>query len=203
MKKVVTTLSIVNFIVLFTHGQGITENKFDFLKIPNTLNEAIFYEKELRSKDVSYDHFVGIGEGLYPNKRHYNLTTVKTFSRKDSSLDYSVDYYSSDDDSIRVVLYEWKNSIISPQEENLFASDTVFMDTPRGKVVALDAKFSELQKALTAALAKPTFKRIHSKVSSETKRDDLKWEYPGKPNVYLLMFKHKGYREIRMTVYLD
>jgi hypothetical protein len=164
-----------------------------------TLTDAVAFEKEVGSKDISCDHFVGIGEGLYPNKHHCILTSVKSFLRtQDSSANYSIHYYSSADDTVRTVLYEWP-----VQEQPNYQNDTIQIspDNSEIQIQKLDSAFSKLEAKIASILGAPTLKEIHQTVSDETQRDDIKWEYPGKVNVYLLMFKHSGYREIRMVTY--
>ena len=162
-----------------------------------TLKEAIRSEKQINSKDISYDHYVGIGEGLYPNKQHYNLTSVKTFLRVDSNMNYSINYWSSNDDSIRVVLYEWNRQYITQEND----TSSIYVDRQNPQL--FDKKFTKLEKSISSVLGKPTVKIISPNVSDETQRDDIQWESANSLNVYLLMFKDKvGYREIRMVTYL-
>ena len=164
-----------------------------------TLTESVAFEKEIGSRDISYDHFVGIGEGLYPNKNHYILTSVKSFLRtQDPNGNYSIHYWSSADDSVRTVLYEWTSQI-----PLTYHNDTMDISPSHSeiKIRKLDQTFSKLETKLISLLGSPTLKEIHPLISIETQRDDIKWEYSNKINVYLLMFKHSGYREIRMVTY--
>jgi hypothetical protein len=162
-----------------------------------TLKEAIAFEKQINSKDISYDHYVRISDGLYPNKQHYNLTSVKTFLRADTSMNYSINYWGSNDDSIRVVLYEWNRQYITQQ------NDTSIISVERSNSQLFDEKFTELEKRISSILGEPTIKIINPNVSDETQRDDVQWGLANSLNVYLLMFKDRaGYREIRMVTYL-
>ncbi|HMT75948.1 MAG TPA: hypothetical protein PKA77_17880 [Chitinophagaceae bacterium] len=162
-----------------------------------TLKEAINFEKQIDSKDISYDHYVEIDEGFYPNKQKYNLTSVKTFLRADTNMNYSINYWSSSDDSIRAVLYEWNRQYVSQQ------NDTASMNVDQSSPQLFDAKFIELEKSISSVLGKPTLKNINPILSEETQRDDIKWVSPNSLNVYLLMFKDRGgYREIRMATYI-
>jgi hypothetical protein len=90
-----------------------------------TLNEAIAFETKINSQDNSYDHYIASGEGLYPNERHYNLTTVKTYLRGESDIDCVVNYHSTADDSVRVILYEWKPKILLYRGATLLLSRTM------------------------------------------------------------------------------
>jgi hypothetical protein len=164
----------------------------------STLKEAVIAESKIGSKDTSFDHFVEIGDDLYPNSLQYKLTAVRTFLRRaDPDINQSVNYWSSDDDSIRVILHEWSVNAVSRQND----TTTFRTSNSENQFQKMDIKFFELEKELTSALGNPSLKIIDPDISAETKRDDIKWEYPGKLKVYLLMFKNIAYREIRLITY--
>jgi hypothetical protein len=65
--------------------------------------------KTLLGRDVSPQHKVSIGEGLYPNKNGFDLETPRAYKIiEDSLITLVVDfYYTKQDESVKVSSYEW------------------------------------------------------------------------------------------------
>jgi len=129
------------------------------------------------------------------------LANKKRFRRPagDNRLEYTIEYYTSPDDSIRVVLYEWNMPTVGPGGIN--RGDSGY-DKPVQN--ALAKQFSEVRDEITRTVGNPSQINIEPGYANVTRRDDCKWLSPEKPKVYLLMFKRDKnlYRQIRLVVYL-
>ena len=78
---------------------------FEHLKI----NTAVDFELKNKSEDVTPTHLIGIGEGIYPNKKNYELETPRTF-KKDNKPNFQIEtsyYYVAANGSVKVILYQW------------------------------------------------------------------------------------------------
>lgn len=172
---------------------------------PSTLKSAVAIERQLGSKDISYEYTVGIDTSLYPNKLHYRLPKVKRFMRPGTTdgMAYTLEYFATSDDSIRTILHEW-NIEEEPNDSALINSALLNSDSPQTNVInAFNRKFATLDSTFTSLLGKPAIKDIKSSFLEETERDDVKWQGSNQLNVYLLMFKRdiNTYRQIRLIVY--
>jgi hypothetical protein len=73
------------------------------------LTGAIKSEKKNGSKDITPDHLIEMGEGIYPDKNKFELATPKSCSRKQRS-EFQIEteyFYCAKDSSIKVILYQW------------------------------------------------------------------------------------------------
>lgn len=154
-----------------------------------TLSEAIKVEKKLKSKDVTQSHLIGIGEGIYPNENSFELATPKTYKRLDGNYELEIEYfYTSDDESVKVILYQWDYSPNSSKDK---------------KHERFIKKFHTLKRQISKRLGQPTFEEINSDSPTSSYRDGIKWIKEGKVNAYLFMFGNKtnDYKQIRLAVY--
>ncbi len=73
------------------------------------LKSYLAFEKSNNSKDESYDHFVEISEGIYPNFNKKKLKKEsKRFIREDKSKFISeANYYYDHDNNVKLIFYEW------------------------------------------------------------------------------------------------
>ncbi|MBO9562231.1 MAG: hypothetical protein J7621_05625 [Niastella sp.] len=169
---------------------------------PATLTEVAAMEQKLYSQDVSYSFMVKVGENLYPNKLHFDLTKTKRYLRTITreGMEHTVECFATADDSVRVILHEWsvpKN--VTTQLSNTGSGDPA----SQTKVVnVFNNKFTSLDSSLTRLIGKPTVRDIKTGFQKEIGRDDVKWT-GNQLNAYLLMFKRDNdvYRQIRLIVY--
>jgi hypothetical protein len=166
---------------------------FEKLKI-NTVEK---FERRNKSKDITPTHFIGIGNGIYPNKNQYKLETPRTFKRLEKpSFQVEIEYfYRLPDSSVKVILYQWD---YLPSKENQ-------LDTSK-KFSRFQTRFNQLNDSLTKELGTPML--INKKATvpfGETFRDDIKWQSVHGMNAYLFMFgnNQSGYRQIRLAIYKD
>ncbi len=73
------------------------------------IKTAIQLERQKHSKDITPDHLIGIGEGIYPNKNNYILVTPRTFEINEKpSFKLETEYfYVVNDSLVKVILYQW------------------------------------------------------------------------------------------------
>jgi hypothetical protein len=138
-------------------------------------------------KDISPDHLITIGEGIYPNPKRFNLTTPRTFEKKTGGFRLTTDYYYTSSDSlVRVILYQWDKSRTRDQKKEF------------------QKQFDKLRQSLTDKLGEPKEIEINQKkFNDETFRDGIKWT--GKVNAYLFMLGRdkNEYRRIRLAIYSE
>jgi hypothetical protein len=207
LRRFITILTIYFPTVLF--GQIKDSIKLDSLFLTHlelttsklgelNLTEVLKFEKKANSKDITPDHFIELGGGIYPNNKHYKLKTPKTFSRiADSIITIQTEYYYSKKSIIRVILYEW-NETPSPQNDFSFENN---LDST--KINAFQEMFNMIKISVSNHLGKPIQENIES-VNEKTFRDDVKWESATGVNAYLFMFgNNSGYRQIRLAVYKE
>jgi hypothetical protein len=116
-------------------------------------------------------------------------------------MEYTIEYFASPDDSVRVILHEWNVA----QDPNLKRNygDSENSDSTQSVVAkTFESKFINLDSTLTALLGKSIVRDIKSNFLEETERDDVKW-VGNQLSAYLLMFKRDTdiYRQIRLIVY--
>jgi hypothetical protein len=171
--------------------------EFEQLKIKAVIKS----EHERRSLDITPDYFIGIGEGIYPNKNNFVLGTPRTYVIKERpnfklEKDY---YYSIIDSSVKVILYQW--DYLKKEK-----SDFLEAENYKKKFKVFQTKFEDLKGELIKELGQPTETNIeHNKIKDETFRDDFKWNSKNGLNAYLFMFGNNsnGYRQIRLAIYKD
>lgn len=154
-----------------------------------TLAEAIKVEKKLKSRDITPSHLIGIGEGIYPNENSFELATPKTYKRLDGKFELEIEYfYTSNDNSVKVILYQWDDS----PNSNIDKKHERFIK-----------KFQTLKRQISNKLGQPTFEEINSENATSSYRDGIQWIKEGKVNAYLFMFGNKtnNYKQIRLAIY--
>lgn len=177
--------------------QGNKFNEFNKLAI----KEVIKVEEEKNSKDITPDHLIGIGEGIYPNRNKYILATPKTYEIKERpNFKLETEYfYAVDDSLVKVILYQWDYL----QKNN---SDFFEKENYTKKFKAFQTKFDTMTLQLTKEFGEPISKKIEQrKIKGESFRDDLKFKQVDGLNAYLFMFGNNinGYRQIRLAIYKD
>jgi hypothetical protein len=169
---------------------------------PATLKELDAVEQKIGSQDVSYSFMVKIGENLYPNKLHFDLTKTKRYLRTITreGMEHTVECFATADDSVRVVLHEWSvpKGVTTPLT-NAGSADPA---SQTRVVNAFNNRFTNLDSSFTKLLGTPIIRDIKTGFQKEVGRDDVKWA-ANQLNAYLLMFKRDGdvYRQIRLIVY--
>ncbi len=153
-------------------------------------------EIERTSEDITPDHLISIGTGIYPNKNNYKLQTPKTYKLKENKgLTLETEYFLDSKNTVRVVLYQWdysKNkSFLTNKERNK-------------KFKIFKAKFDQLVASLTSKLGEPTDIELGSENNPENYRGGIQWLY-GSKNAYLFVFGNDlgEYRQIRLAIYGD
>ncbi|MBX2923755.1 MAG: hypothetical protein KF746_16245 [Chitinophagaceae bacterium] len=170
-------------------------NTFDTLDVKTVIK----LEKQKRSKDITPDHLIEIGEGIYPNKSKYILATPKTYEIKEKP-NFKVEteyFYGVNDGLVKVILCQWdylqKNNSNSFKKENYTKKSKTFQ-----------TKFETLTSQLTKEFGEPFSKSIEQdKIKDKTFRDDYKFKRADGLNAYLFMFgnDNSGYRQIRLAIY--
>ena len=162
------------------------------------LSEAIKYDKKLKSKDVTPDHLIKIGESIYPNKNGFILATPTAFERLEGNdFKLKVDYfYTPEDSSVKVILYQW----------DLFSNNSELTEREiQVKYQKFQNKFDYLRSELMKELGAPSSIEINSIISKSNFRDGVKWMNGNGLNAYLFMLGNDGnkFRQIRLAVYKE
>ncbi len=200
MKNKLITLSLFALTSCITNKpvfQDQNFNEFEKLRV----NTVIKSERKKRSKDITPDHLIGIGEGIYPNKNNFILATPKTYEiRERLRLRRETEYfYSVADSSVKVILYQW--DYLTKSQQDRFGKENFSK-----KFKTFQNKFDDLVTELIKELGEASEKNVEqSKIIDETFRDDLKWRNKNGLNAYLFMFgnNNNGYRQIRLAIYKD
>ncbi len=166
-----------------------------------TLNYALELERKLNSQDISPDYRIGLGKGIYPNEKNYELEISRNFKRIEKpNFSLEVDYHFTKDSTVRIIMYEWNDL----KKENGVRFSTDKQRAKRRKV--FKSKFDSLTKKLTEEFGNPTFVEIESnkKPLDGNFRDGIKWKNNGM-NAYLFAFgnNENSYNQIRLAIYND
>ena len=150
-----------------------------------TVAKAISRDIAHKYKDVSPDHLISIGQGIYPNSKKFDLATPRTFEKREGAFRLSTDYYYSTPDSlVKVILYQWEKARTRDQKKEF------------------QKLFDKLKQSLTDKLGEPQHVEINQKkFNEETFRDGVKWT--GKVNAYLFYLRRDKteFRRIRLAIY--
>lgn len=151
------------------------------------LKYGLELERRLGSKDITRSRRVGLGKGIYPNKRNFKLEISRDLKRvTDSSFSQKADYHFTQDSTIRVIMYEWNRGKIE------------------GSGNAMDKKFNHLKKILDNYFGEPYFTEFPTdSVGKRAYRDGVKWQNKNGLNAYLFAFRGRNtsYSQIRLSVY--
>jgi len=197
--KIIALLTILLLTSCVTDKHILDKHKFaDFEQL--NLKTAIEFEKKGSSKDITPDHLIEIGEGIYPNKNNFVLATPKTYKSKERpNFELETEYfYSVNDSTVKVILYEW-NYLTKRKSD--FLEEEKFSK----KFKVCQKKFVSLKCKLTKSLGDPLEINIEqNKTSDGTFRDDVKWKSNNGLNAYLFMFGNSdGFRQIRLAIYKE
>ena len=177
-----------------------TLNYYFFSSSGLCIEKVIDFEKGINSVDATRNYFVLIGEGIYPNKKKFNLDKTIDYKRIEcpyfaTNINY---YYSKKENLVRVILFEWN---VFKETDDIFTND---MDIEQ-KDKVFKEKFSKIETVLTSLLGTPTYKEIESEKGGANCRDGIKWINEGTLNAYLFMFggNETNYRQIRLAIYKE
>jgi hypothetical protein len=181
----------------FTNLLNLIFTKIDSL----ALTHVNLIEQNLKSKDITPDHFIGLGESIYPNRSHFKLETPRTYERiEDSTFTNQIEYYyTKDDGSIKAVLFEWNKT------EN--STDDFFSITENPKATArkFQQKYDNIEQYITEQIGKPKKRDIESAKHKDPFRDDVIWKSDSGLVIDMFMFGNESqhYRQIRLTIYKE
>jgi len=181
----------------FTNLSNLIITKIDTLN----LSDVISIEQNMNSKDITPDHYIALGESIYPNKMKFKLETPKTYERiEDSTFTNQIEYYyTKNDGAIKAVLFEWNKT------ENNKDDFSSIDENPKEKAIKFQNKFSKIEKYITDKVGKPMKSNIESAKHKDPFRDDVMWEAENGLVVYLFMFGNESqhYRQIRLAIYKE
>lgn len=167
------------------------------------LRDAIAFEKRAHSEDITRKYLTGISEGIYPNINKYVLATPQTFKHKQRGFEIETAYYYSlQDSSVRLVLYEWNEPV--DRKDRGFSIRPIKSKAQLTKAYEkFQIKFDELRLELTKAMGEPYEIKIEHTNKEDTFRDDVKWKTKNGLNAYMFMFgnESQSFRQIRIAVY--
>jgi len=146
------------------------------------IKSYLAFEKSNHSKDESYDHFVEISTGIYPNfNKHKLKKKSKRFIRADKSKFISeANYYYDLDNNVKLIFYEWNYNGSNEDFKNQYDSITNLLNQKIGPY---------------------DYVHIEKDTTDKTQRDEIKWT-TSETKAYLFRFKN-GFNQIRLAVYKD
>ena len=197
--KIIATLILFTLASCGVDKHIFQKEKFDELQLLK-ISTVTKLENRVHSRDITPNHLIGIGAGIYPNKKKLILETPKTYITKEQpNFQLETQYfYSANDSLVKVILYQWdyleKKDVDFPEAENL-----------TNKFKAFQIKFNRLKDKLTKTLGQPIEINIEQNRTSDSAfRDGIKWKNNSGLKAYLFMFgNNNGYRQIRLAVYKD
>lgn len=197
--KIIATLILLTLASCGVDKHIFQKEKFDELQLLK-ISTVTKLENRAHSKDITPNHLIGIGTGIYPNPKNYILATPKTFKTKElPNFQLKTEYFYSENDSlVKVILYQWDYL----EKKEIDFSET---ENPTNKFKIFQIKFNRLKDKLTKALGQPIEINIEqNKTSDSAFRDGIKWKNNSGLKAYLFMFgNNNGYRQIRLAIYKD
>lgn len=154
------------------------------------IEKYIEIENKLKSKDITRDYFVDIGESIYPYIKNHSFEIPKEYEfSPESSIEFNKSYYFIKNGDVKLILYEWNKK------------DTANIDERKFKSI-----FINLEKKITEKLGTTLSKKIKSRKirNDKTYRDEIKWK-SSELNSYLFRFgdRNNSYNQIRLAIYKD
>ncbi|WP_298136371.1 hypothetical protein [Flavobacterium sp.] len=140
------------------------ENRFE--NIENLkLDKAQETEKEIGSKERTYNNTFRIGTSYYPNKNNLILSNPKVYERKQDFFQIETDYFFTPYDSlIKVIFYEWE-----PKTDTLRSLKI-------SEEKAFEEKLKNLRILISEKIGKPEVVEIEKrKDTSYNYTDRYKW----------------------------
>jgi hypothetical protein len=140
------------------------------------------FEKLIKSKDESYNHFVSVSEDIYPFFNSHKLKREsKRFIRKDKSkFIFEANYYYDCNYNVKLILYEWNYN---------------------GFNYEFKKEFDSITNHLNKILGHYDYINIGDTIVNETRKDQIKW-IKSETKAYLFRFKN-NFNQIRLAVYKD
>jgi hypothetical protein len=148
--------------------------------------------KTLLGRDVSPQHKVSIGEGLYPNKNGFDLETPRAYKIiEDSLITLVVDfYYTKQDESVKVSSYEWVQTnewfYSLPKEKN--------KELVRKK---FEARLFQIVESIKADFGEPSLG------SQSDTRNSMEWTTENGSKIFLSTSGFEDYFKIELRIYND
>lgn len=154
------------------------------------IEKYIEIENKLKSKDITRDYFVDIGESIYPYIKNHSFEIPKEYEfSPESSIELNKSYYFIKNGDVKLILYEWNKK------------DTANIDERKFKSI-----FINLEKKITETLGPTLSKKIKSRKirNDKTYRDEIKWK-SSELNAYLFRFgdRNNSYNQIRLAIHKD
>jgi hypothetical protein len=148
------------------------------------------YETEIKSIDKTRDYFVDVSEDIYPYIKNHTFEIPKEFiSEPETGIQLLKRYYYTKDGSVKMIFYEWSESIRASNSNKKFK-----------KI------FELLETEISKQLGKSSFKNLESKTVNDydTYRDDIKWENSElKAYMYRFGDNENRHNEINMVIYIN
>ena len=165
------------------------------------LNNLDSIEQEMNSRDITPGHYIELGEGIYPNKKHFKLETPRTYERiEDSTFTNQIEYYyTKKDHLVKAILFEWNKT--DNNKNALFSFD----DNIGEKANKFSFKFNKLENDITKQIGKYAKKKIESLSHKDSFRDDIIWNSKDGLVVYMFMLGNgnQNFRQIRVAIYKE
>ncbi len=144
------------------------------------LNDYVVFEKSIKSKDESYDHFVEVSTGIYPffDRRKLKKESKRFIRKNTTEFINEANYYYDHNNNVKLILYHWKSN---------------------GSNENFKKEFENITNLLNSKIGQYDFINLEEDGLDETSRDDIKWT---KTDVKAYLFRFKNnYNEITLAIY--
>ncbi len=182
-----------------------------------TLDETVQFDLSNNSEDITPNHLIGIGKGIYPNEKDFPLETPRTYKLKEGEFLRQTRYfYTENDRSVKVILYQW-----DPLSSKTYEPEEIVLK----KISRYDDKWNSLVNELDRKLGEPISQKVESvsypkyqdrkevsveELMEDTKgpdsswRDECHWQTE-ELNAYLFLIgdNQTGYREISLALWSE
>ena len=160
------------------------------------LNRAINYEKNIESKEITYNYTTGIGSSYYPNTNNFKLENPIIFRRIECPyLSMETQYfYTKKDNIIKVIFIEWNEF-----NRNEALADEDFYIKRRSKV--FKEKFSKIENAIIKRAGKPTNRKLNQTENINGTMDEVIWNNTKGLNLSLELLYDDSDCRMRLTIY--
>jgi hypothetical protein len=166
LQKTILLLLLLSFTSCKKNEDEYIFDKNRFENIENLkLDKAVETEKEIDSKERTYNNTFEIGTSYYPNRNNFILSDPKVYEGKQKFFQIETDYFFTPNDSlIKVIFYEWR-----PKTDTLRSLKI-------SEEKAFEKKLKNLRTLISKKIGKPEVVEISKrKDTSYNYKDRYKW----------------------------
>lgn len=198
MKKLIGVILLILFFSCKSEKHIYEDNRFKNIEKFN-IKRAIKFEEKRKTTNITPEHKVSIGKGIYPNIKEIKLETPISYeikTRGNFVLETKY-FYSKSDSLVKVILYQWTNPSFKD-----FISE-LKLDKEKNKE-KFENKFKLIEREIIKILGNPDITN-HNQDQFPYTRNDRKWLKNKKTKAYLFKGNHEpsGNYHIELAIYSE